>query len=187
MWAFMLAQSLNAGHFVFPETRPCFVWCFPNKHIVYKHLKGNLGDLAGAQDLEHERQAVRQELLRVLVLLDAAEIFEQALDQRPAVLDEACAEGLEPGVQRPGNAWEGQHSDSEYKPTLSRGGPRRSEAGRCEGRQNRPCSHHFMVWLHAESWISGICRQLPNTARECAYWKMAAVWWALNGVCVTLT
>lgn len=44
------------------------------------------------------------ELLRVLVLLDAAEVFEQALDERPAVLDEAGTQGLEPGVQRPGNA-----------------------------------------------------------------------------------
>lgn len=64
------------------------------------------GDLAASQDLEHERQAVRDELLRVLVLLDAAEVLEQALDQRPAVLHEAGAQGLEPGVQRPGNAWE---------------------------------------------------------------------------------
>lgn len=53
------------------------------------HMKGSPGNLAGSQDLEHERQAVRDELLCVLVLLDAAEVFEQALDQRPAVLDEA--------------------------------------------------------------------------------------------------
>lgn len=70
------------------------------------HMKESPGDLAGSEDLEHERQAVRDELLRVLVLLDAAEVFEQALDQRPAVLDEAGTQGLEPGVQRPGNAWE---------------------------------------------------------------------------------
>lgn len=78
------------------------------------HMKGSPGDLAGSQDLEHERQAVRDELLCVLVLLDAAEVFEQALDQRPAVLDEAGTKGLEPGVQRPGNAWERHHTDSEY-------------------------------------------------------------------------
>lgn len=78
------------------------------------HIKEGLADLAGSEDLEHERQAVRDELLRVLVLLDAAEVFEQALDQRPAVLDEAGAQGLEPGVQRPGNAWEQHHTDGEY-------------------------------------------------------------------------
>lgn len=70
------------------------------------HVGAGAGDLAASQDLEHERQAVRDELLRVLVLLDAAEVLEQALDQRPAVLHEAGAQGLEPGVQRPGNAWE---------------------------------------------------------------------------------
>lgn len=57
---------------------------------------------------------MRDQLLRVLVLLDAAEVFEQALDQRPAVLDEAGAQGLQPGVQRPGNAWEQNRADSEY-------------------------------------------------------------------------
>lgn len=67
----------------------------------------NRGDLAASQDLEHERQAMRDELLRVLVLLDAAEVLEQALDQRPAVLHRAGAQGLQPGVQRPGNAWRG--------------------------------------------------------------------------------
>lgn len=73
---------------------------------VYMHMKGSRGDLAGSEDLEHERQAVRDQLLGVLVLLDAAEVFEQALDERPAVLDEAGAQGVEPGVKRPGNAWE---------------------------------------------------------------------------------
>lgn len=80
---------------------------FPsNRRFVYMHVGAGAGDLAASQDLEHERQAVRDELLRVLVLLDAAEVLEQALDQRPAVLHEASAQGLEPGVQRPGNAWE---------------------------------------------------------------------------------
>jgi len=46
---------------------------------------------------------VRDELLRVLVLLDAAEVLEQALDERPPLLDEAGAQRLQPGVQRPGN------------------------------------------------------------------------------------
>lgn len=78
------------------------------------HMKGSPGDLAGSQDLEHERQAVRDELLCVLILLDAAEVFEQALDQRAAVLDGTGTQGLEPGVQRPGNAWERHHTDSEY-------------------------------------------------------------------------
>lgn len=51
---------------------------------------------------------MRDQLLRVLLLLDAAEVLEQTLDQRPAVLEEAGAQGIEPGVQRPGNAWETQ-------------------------------------------------------------------------------
>lgn len=65
----------------------------------------NPSDLAASQDLEHERQAMRDELLCVLVFLDAAEVLEQALDQRPAVLHRAGAQRLQPGVQRPGNAW----------------------------------------------------------------------------------
>lgn len=59
--------------------------------------------LAGAQDLEEQRQAVGEQLLGVLLLLDAAELLQQALDQRPAVLQEAGAQGLQPGVQRPGH------------------------------------------------------------------------------------
>lgn len=83
-------------------------------------------DLAGSEDLEHERQPVCDQLLRVLVLLDAAEVLEQTLDQRAAVLDEAGAQGLEPGVQRPGNAWEHQHTHrntqmhSKYTPAAER-------------------------------------------------------------------
>lgn len=49
---------------------------------------------------------MREQLLRVLVPLDAAEVFEEALEERPAVLHEAGAQGLQPGVQRPGHAWE---------------------------------------------------------------------------------
>lgn len=85
------------------------------------HMKESLGDLAGSEDLEHEWQAVRDQLLCVLILLDAAEVFEQTLDQWPAVLDEAGAQGLEPGVKRPGNAWEHHHTDSEYISTAKRG------------------------------------------------------------------
>ena len=49
---------------------------------------------------------MREQLLRVLVLLDAAEVFEETLDEWSAVLHEAGPQGLQPGVQRPGNAWE---------------------------------------------------------------------------------
>lgn len=78
------------------------------------NMKESSSDLAGSEDLEHEWQAVRDQLLGVLLLLDAAEVFEQALDQRSAVLDEAGTQGLEPGVQRPGNTWEHQHTEREY-------------------------------------------------------------------------
>lgn len=54
---------------------------------------------------------MREQLLRVLVLMDAAEVFEEALDERPAVLHEAGPQGLQPGVQRPGNAWETPHGE----------------------------------------------------------------------------
>lgn len=70
-----------------------------------------LKNLADSQDLEHERQAVREQLLRVLVLMDAAEVLKEALDERPAVLHEAGPEGLQPGVQRPGDAWETPHGE----------------------------------------------------------------------------
>lgn len=68
-------------------------------------------NLADSQDLEHEREAVREQLLRVLVLMDAAEVFEEALDERPAVLHEAGPQGLQPGVEGPGNAWETPHGE----------------------------------------------------------------------------
>lgn len=60
--------------------------------------------LARPQDLEHERQPVGDELLGVLLLLNAGELLQQALYQRPAVLQEAGAQGLHPGVQGPGHA-----------------------------------------------------------------------------------
>lgn len=74
----------------------------------------NPSDLVAPQDLEHERQAVRDQLLRVLVLLDAAEVLEQALDQRPAVLHRAGAQRLQPGVQRPWNAWWGEREPAQH-------------------------------------------------------------------------
>lgn len=61
--------------------------------------------LAGFQDLKHERQALGDELLRVLLLLDGLELLEQALDERPAVLLEGDPQGLQPRVQCPGHAY----------------------------------------------------------------------------------
>lgn len=62
--------------------------------------------LAGSEDLEHERQAMRDEFLGVLLFLNAAELFQKSLDQRSAVLMETCAQGLQPCVQSPGDSWE---------------------------------------------------------------------------------
>lgn len=59
--------------------------------------------LAGAQDLEHEWEAVCYEFLCVLLLFNRAELFQQTLDQRPPVLQETGSQGLHPGVQRPGH------------------------------------------------------------------------------------
>lgn len=81
------------------------------------HVNENPSDLAGSEDLEHERQAVCDKLLCVLLLLDTAEVFQQTLDQRPAVLHEAGAQGFQPGMQGPGNAWEHHHKVNEYKQT----------------------------------------------------------------------
>lgn len=66
--------------------------------------------LAGPQDLEHERQAVRDQLQRVLLLVDAAELLQEALDERPAVLVETRAQRLQPSVQSPGHPWEETHT-----------------------------------------------------------------------------
>lgn len=130
---------------------PGFTFCF---------VSVRLADLAGAEDLEHERQAVCDQLLRVLVLLDAAEVLEQTLDQWAAVLDEAGAQGLEPGVQRPGNAWEHQrthtHMHSKYTEHQRR--------NKCDVRGAKRADHvsitfygvsEFEGRLHGESWISG--------------------------------
>lgn len=46
---------------------------------------------------------MRDQLQRVLLLVDAAELLQEALDQRAAVLLETRAQGLQPGVQSPGN------------------------------------------------------------------------------------
>lgn len=62
--------------------------------------------LAGSEDLEHEWQAVRDEFHRVLLFVDAAELLQETLDQRPTVLVEARAQRLKPSVQSPGDPWE---------------------------------------------------------------------------------
>lgn len=59
--------------------------------------------LTGPEDLGHERKAVRDQLLRVLLLIDAAELLQQTLDQGSAVLMETRPERLQPRVQSPGD------------------------------------------------------------------------------------
>lgn len=44
---------------------------------------------------------MRNELLGVLLFLNAAELFQKTLDQRSAVLMETCAQRLQPSVQSP--------------------------------------------------------------------------------------
>lgn len=61
--------------------------------------------LAGPEDLEHERQAVRVELLSVLLLLNATELFQKTLDQRSAMLLETRTQRLLPSVQSPWDPW----------------------------------------------------------------------------------
>lgn len=62
--------------------------------------------LAGSEDLEHKGQPVRDELLGILLFLDAAELFQETLDQRSAVLMETRAQRLHPRVQSPRDACE---------------------------------------------------------------------------------
>lgn len=50
--------------------------------------------LAGPEDLKHEGQAVRDQLLGVLLFLDAAELFQETLDQGSAVLRETRSQRL---------------------------------------------------------------------------------------------
>lgn len=50
--------------------------------------------LAGPKDLKHEGQTMRDQLLSVLLFLDAAELFQETLDQRSAVLTEARSQRL---------------------------------------------------------------------------------------------
>jgi len=113
---------------------------------------------------------VRDELLRVLLLLDAAEVLEQTLDQRPAVLHEAGAQGLEPGVQRPGNAWEQHGGHSEYTPrggggdradhaSISGGGGRYEDGTRTRLKNvdggNAVCERSVDDVMMMEAWPSG--------------------------------
>ena len=61
--------------------------------------------LAGLQDLKHQRQALGDQLLRVLLLLNGLELLQQALDEGPAVLLEGDPQGLQPRVQGPRDTW----------------------------------------------------------------------------------
>lgn len=67
---------------------------------------------------------MRDQLQRVLLLVDAAELLQEALDQRAAVLLETRAQGLQPGVQSPGNpCGRGTCEVERVKTTASRGSP----------------------------------------------------------------
>lgn len=61
-------------------------------------LQAPLSYLAGPEDLKHEGQAVRDQLLGVLLFLDAAELLQETLDQRSAVLAETRSQRLQPSV-----------------------------------------------------------------------------------------
>lgn len=67
--------------------------------------------LAGPEDLKHEGKAVRDQLLGVLLFLDAAELFQETLDQRSSVLTEARSQRLHPSVQSPGDPWEVRNTE----------------------------------------------------------------------------
>lgn len=92
-------------------------------NIVCKEVNVNL---AGSEDLEHERKAMCDEFFGVLVLLDAAKVFKQALDQRPSLLQKAGLQRLQPCVQSPRHTYaHDQHSSvtlcsSEIRATPSR-------------------------------------------------------------------
>lgn len=61
-------------------------------------LRAPVSYLAGPEDLKHEGQAVRDQLLGVLLFLDAAELLQETLDQRSAVLAETRSQRLQPSV-----------------------------------------------------------------------------------------
>jgi hypothetical protein len=64
--------------------------------------------LACFQNLKHEGQALGDEFLCVLLLLDGLELLEQALDERPTVLLEGNPQRLQPCVQSPRDTWKGR-------------------------------------------------------------------------------
>lgn len=68
-------------------------------------MRHRLQYLAGSEDLEHERQAMCDELLGVLLLLDAAELLKETLDQGSAMLVETRPQRLQPSVQSPWDSW----------------------------------------------------------------------------------
>lgn len=74
---------------------------------AHKHNGIKPSYLAGFQDLEHEGQALGDELLRVLFLLNGLKLLQQALNERPAVLLEGDPQRLQPGVQGPRDTWKG--------------------------------------------------------------------------------
>lgn len=61
-------------------------------------LRAPVSYLAGPEDLKHEGQAVRDQLFSVLLFLDAAELLQETLDQRSAVLAETRSQRLQPSV-----------------------------------------------------------------------------------------
>lgn len=63
--------------------------------------------LAGLQDLKHQGQALGDQLLRVLFLLNGLELLQQALNERSAVLLEGDPQRLQPRVQGPRDTWKG--------------------------------------------------------------------------------
>ena len=71
-----------------------------------------LSHLAGLEDVKHERQALSHQLFIVLLLLDGAEIPQEALHHRVPRLGEGRPQSLDPDVQLPGDAWTGKGKGS---------------------------------------------------------------------------
>lgn len=63
--------------------------------------------LAALENAEHERQANRQQLLSVLILLDGAEVSEQRQHDRGSGLKLSAAQRLQPHMHLPGHACRG--------------------------------------------------------------------------------
>lgn len=96
----MIASLCRATH---TEKTNSVCYSFGQQAVLFCAVYSVARYLAALEDVEHKRQANREKLLSVLVLLDGTEVSEQRQCDRGSGLYLGAAQRLQPHMQFPGH------------------------------------------------------------------------------------